>query len=246
MPIIFLSPSLQPQNKYVIGGTEQYYMNLVADAMEPYLRTNGIKYTRNKIGTSVGQSIRDSNKGYYDFHLALHSNAAPPALYGKIRGTNVYYYANSTRGKRGAEIIAKNFKKIYPQPELVKTVPTTQLAEVTKTNAPAVLIEIAYHDNVEDAEWIRANITPIASNLVMSLTEYFGIPFISPPQPVRTGKVTTQTDSLNIRNKPSTLAKVIGKAPKGASIKVLGETQGWYVVDYNGIVGYAKSEYITV
>lgn len=246
MPIIFLSPSLQPQNKYVIGGTEQYYMNLIADAMEPYLRTNGIKYTRNKIGTSVGQSIRDSNKGYYDLHLALHSNAAPPELSGKIRGTNVYYYANSTRGKRAAEIIAKNFKKIYPQPELVKAVPTTQLVEVTKTNAPAVLIEIAYHDNVEDAEWIRANITPIASNLVMSLTEYFGIPFISPPQAVRTGKVTTQTDSLNIRNKPSTLAKVIGQAPKGASIKVLGETQGWYVVDYNGIVGYAKSEYITV
>ncbi|HEX3037770.1 MAG TPA: N-acetylmuramoyl-L-alanine amidase [Oscillospiraceae bacterium] len=246
MPIIFLSPSLQPQNQYVIGGTEQYYMNLIADAMEPYLRTNGIQYTRNKIGTSVGQSIRDSNKGYYDLHLAIHSNAAPPSLSGKIRGTNVYYYANSSRSKRAAEIIAKNFKKIYPNPELVTTKATTKLAELTKTNAPAVLIETAYHDNVEDAEWIRSNITPIASNLVMSLTEYFGIPFISPPQPVRIGKVTTQSGNLNIRSKPSTQAKVIGQAPKGAAIKVLGETQGWYVVNYNGIVGYSSSDFITI
>ena len=40
MPIIYLSPSLQPFNKYTGGGDEQYYMNLVADAMEPYLRAN--------------------------------------------------------------------------------------------------------------------------------------------------------------------------------------------------------------
>ena len=35
MPRIYLSPSLQQNNPYVIGGSEEYYMNLVADAMEP-------------------------------------------------------------------------------------------------------------------------------------------------------------------------------------------------------------------
>ena len=38
MPSLFLSPSTQDQNPYVIGGSEEYYMNLVADAMEPYLQ----------------------------------------------------------------------------------------------------------------------------------------------------------------------------------------------------------------
>lgn len=80
MPSIYLSPSLQPYNKYVNGGDEQYYMNLIADAMEPYLRASGITFSRNTPGTSLGQAIRDSNEGYYDLHLALHSNAAPPAL----------------------------------------------------------------------------------------------------------------------------------------------------------------------
>ncbi|MFQ9793534.1 MAG: hypothetical protein ACLRX7_10195 [Acutalibacteraceae bacterium] len=69
MPRIFLSPSLQPYNEYYGSGNEQEYMNKLADAMIPYLRTNGIQYTRNKIGTNVGQSIRDSNAGYYDLHL---------------------------------------------------------------------------------------------------------------------------------------------------------------------------------
>ncbi|MBS6510172.1 MAG: DnaB-like helicase C-terminal domain-containing protein [Clostridiales bacterium] len=35
MPIIYLSPSTQENNYYVTGGTEEYYMNLLADAMVP-------------------------------------------------------------------------------------------------------------------------------------------------------------------------------------------------------------------
>ena len=52
MPIIFLSPSLQPFNQYVGGGNEQQYMNEVADAMEPMLRANAIRFTRAKSGTA--------------------------------------------------------------------------------------------------------------------------------------------------------------------------------------------------
>ena len=91
MPIIYLSPSLQPYNEYVGGGNEQQYMNLLADQMVPYLRTNGIQFTRNRPGMTLAQAIRESNSGYYDLHLALHSNAAPPELSGKLRGADAYY-----------------------------------------------------------------------------------------------------------------------------------------------------------
>ena len=38
MPKIFLSPSTQEYNQYVTGaGSEEYFMNLLADAMEPLL-----------------------------------------------------------------------------------------------------------------------------------------------------------------------------------------------------------------
>ena len=159
---------------------------------------------------------------------------------------DVYYYANSPFGRNAAEIIADTFKEIYPNPDLVKAVPTTSLAEVTKTNAPAVLIETAYHDNPQDAEWIRTHIQEMAANLVKSLTDIFGIPFISTPVPERTGTVTTQSTPLNIRSRPNLNAPIIGQIPKGAAVKVLGQWENWYVVDYQGTVGYSSSDYITV
>ncbi len=246
MATLYLSPSLQPFNQYAGEGNEQYYMNLIADAMEPYLRTNGIQFTRNQIGMTLVEVIQDSNSGYYDLHLAIHSNAAPESLSGQLQGTDVYYYAYSERGKRAAEIFAENFKKIYPDPSQVKAVPTTSLAELTKTNAPAILIEVAYHDNSEDAQWIRTHIQEIAQNLVQSLTIYFGVPFITPPQPERTGVVRTQGGNLNIRRKPTTDSEIIGQIPNGAEVQVFGETGNWYVVRYGGVTGYARGDYLSI
>lgn len=38
MPKIYLSPSTQDWNPYITGsGSEEYNMNLLADALEPYL-----------------------------------------------------------------------------------------------------------------------------------------------------------------------------------------------------------------
>ena len=43
MPKIYLSPSTQDWNMYVTGsGSEEYNMNLLADALVPYLLSNGI------------------------------------------------------------------------------------------------------------------------------------------------------------------------------------------------------------
>lgn len=63
MPIIYLSPSTQENNYYVTGGTEEYYMNLLADAMVPYLISNGIQYVRNTPDMTAGSSIRPGKPG---------------------------------------------------------------------------------------------------------------------------------------------------------------------------------------
>ena len=90
-------------------------MNLVADAMEPYLISCGISFTRNDPDDTLQQAIALSNAGNYDFHLALHSNAAPPALAGQLQGCDIYYYATSTQG-HAPRIFAENLKVIYPDP----------------------------------------------------------------------------------------------------------------------------------
>ena len=179
MPYIYLSPSTQEFNPYVNGGNEEYYMNLIADAMEPYLYASGINFTRNTPQMTAASSIAASNAGNYDLHLALHSNATA-AGDGSVRGSEVYYYPTSTEGKRAAQIIANNLEMIYPLPSRVRTIPTTSIGEVRRTRAPSAFIEFAYHDNEQDAAWIRNNINAIAENVVLSLTDYFAIPFVMP------------------------------------------------------------------
>lgn len=245
MPYIYLSPSTQEFNPYVGGGNEEYYMNLIADALEPYLVSSGIRYTRNDPQKDAAAAISESNAGQYDLHLALHSNAAAGNLAGKLRGIDIYYYPGSPGGRRFSEIAAENLRLIYPLPQYVTVRSTTSIGEVARTKAPASFLELGYHDNPEDARWIRENVSLIARNLAMSLTEYFDVPFIL-PTPVRTGTVVTRGGNLNIRQKPTTAAQVIGKIPNGAEITVYSGYFDWYVVGYNGIIGYVYAPYIQV
>ena len=59
-------------------------------------------------------------------------------------------------------------------------VPTTTLVELRRTKAPAVLVEVAYHDNWEDANWIINNIEAIGRNLALSVADILGVPFVEP------------------------------------------------------------------
>ena len=244
MPIIYLSPSTQENNYYVTGtGTEEDWMNRLADAMIPYLNSSGIRYTRNTPEMTAGSSIRQANAGWYDFYLALHSNAAGEGNYGNVRGIIAFYYPTSTQGQRAAQIFVNNLREIYPMPDKVNTRPTTSLGEVRDSKFPAVLLEIGYHDNYEDARWIENNIQEIARNLVLSLTDYFGIPFIWPTDPWE-GTVHAGGGTLNLRSRPNMNASIIASIPDGATVRVYGRYEDWYVVRYGDYMGYAAAQFI--
>ena len=245
MPRIYLSPSTQEFNPYTGGGNEEQYMNLIADAMEPYLISSGIQFSRNTPEMNAAQSIIQSNAGNYDLHLALHSNASPDELSGQLQGPIVFYYPGDSEGQRASTIIANNLDEIYPYSTPARAEATTTIGEVSQTRAPASFIEFAYHDNPQDAEWIRSNVNLIARNVVISLCDFFGIPFVE-PQPIRTGTVDSDGAYLNIRTRPSTNAYSKGGIPDGATVTVYGSTDGWYVIGYNGIVGYSSAEFIDV
>ena len=240
MPNIYLSPSTQEFNPYSGGGNEEQYMNLIADAMEPYLAASGIRFTRNTPDMTAASSIAASNSGNYDLHFALHSNASAT---GTARGIEAYYSPASERGRRFAEIVARNLQLIYPLPNSSRIVPTTSLGEVTRTRAPGVLVEIGYHDNPEDAQWIRNNVNAIAENLVLSLTEYFGIPF-NYPQPIYVANVATRGSNLNVRYTPSATAPIVGSIPNGSEVTVYANLPNWSLVGYNQTVGYVRSDFL--
>ncbi len=180
MPRIYLSPSTKDFNRFITGNTEEYYMNLIADAMIPYLKASRIDFSRNNPGDSLTRVISQSNAGGYDLHLGLYSNSAPENLGGILQGPDIYHLATSEKGRVFAEIIAGNVREIYPNPNLVQVIPTMTMNELRRTKAPAVLVELAYHDNYDDAIWMRDNIDSIGRNLSMAAAEYLDVPFTNP------------------------------------------------------------------
>ena len=244
MPSVFLSPSTQEYNPYITGsGSEEYWMNQIADAMEPYLRANGISFGRNDPSTSAAAAIRQGNQGNYDFYLALHSNAAGDSGAGSQRGILAFYYPGSYWGMRAAQILAEGLKTIYPLPDLVRAEPSTSIGEVRRTRAPAVLLELGFHDNPQDAAWIVNNIEAIAANLVRSLTVYFGIPFFPASSP-RAGVVETSGGPLNVRVRPDPDSPVIARLYDGARVTVVNTWEGWDLVRFGEEAGYAAAAFI--
>ena len=245
MPALYLSPSTQEFNPYVNQGNEEFWMNALADAMEPYLRASGINVTRNDPSKTVSNSIRMSNAGTYGAHLALHSNAAPASLAGRLRGIDLYYYPGKREARRLAELLQQNLEVIYPLPDQVDVVTTTSLAEVRDTKAPAVLAELGYHDNLEDARWVQDQLQEIARSLSVSVCEYFGLPFQLPKQE-RPAIASQSSGNLNLRDGPGTGYPILAKIPAGASLTALNSVGNWYIVDYNGLIGFASDAYVSV
>ncbi len=218
-------------------------MNLIADKLQAYLEEAGVCTYRNDPLMDVNQVVIDSNLKSPVLHFAIHSNAGPESLSGRLQGTDVYYYPTSVRGKMLAEITADNFKSIYPYPDKVKTRTATNLAELRRTTAPSVLVEVAYHDNEEDATWIKNNIDEIARNFADSILEFLGEGDTNGAG--ITAQVTTMGSRLNMRSAPTIFSPIIRKIPNGASVQVLERLGNWYNVIYGGTRGYVSRRYLT-
>ena len=120
---------------------------------------------------------------------------------------------------------------------------TTSLGEVRDSRAPAVLLELGYHDNISDARWVEENTDAIARNLVQSLTDYFDLPFIEPITPYD-ATVAVQSGNLNLRTEPSLTAPVAAQLPNGTVVRVYGVWQGWAAVGYGDLAGYVDLRYL--
>ncbi len=182
MPRVYLSPSLQNYNLFINGGSEEEYVNLIADAMEPYLFASGIEFTRNDPEMPLSQVIADVNTGDYDVFFSIHTTTAPPFIAGKLKGAEVLYYSRNPYGNELAQAVVKNIKNLYPVSNKVKAMPSATQKELMQTTPPAVVVALGYNDNIEDAQWIKDNVRYLGRELSRSLTDYFDISFVEPEE----------------------------------------------------------------
>lgn len=173
MPRIFFSPLARRLYQYPNGGDEYHWMNKIVDGMVPYLQKMDISLDKAPNNMDLQAAIDLANQSYYDIYLSLGTGKSPENQEGRYKGASFRYYKHSILGKHAAMYFAENFKKIYPQPELVSAVAATTPQELTDTIAPAVLMTIAYHDNPQDEIWLTTSIEDIVRNLAESIVEIF-------------------------------------------------------------------------
>ena len=187
---VYLSPSMQEENIGVGDyGTEEKRMNAVCDVVQNVLQKHGVTTYRNRTDMTLREIVSDSNSKKPDIHLAIHSNAGGSSNAGRARGAEVYCYRFGGEGERLARAVYDRISAITPSSDRgVKESHShfgsgRPLYETANTTAPAALIEIAFHDNPEDANWIIYNIELIGTELARGVLDYFGIKYIKEEKP---------------------------------------------------------------
>lgn len=202
---VYLSPSMQENNRGVGNfGTEEYRMNQVADVVQRILLAAGVTVYRNKPDWTLEQMVNDSNNKKPNIHFAIHSNA------GGGRGCEVFCYSTGSESERLAKAVYTEVEPLTPTSDRGIKI-GSHLYEIRKTVATAALIEIAFHDNADDAAFIINNIEAIGTAIARGILKYFGM-----SMPATQPKTPTKEDGILIMGKTeATAAQMVSFALKG-------------------------------
>lgn len=172
---VYLSPSSQKDNAYVIGNTnemEQCYK--IAKCAKTALVRNGflVKMPRNP-EQSYQKNTRESNNWGADIHIPIHTNG----LFGNTLGTMVM-----VRQKKGAtfnmgKCLLNSVGAVTPGKDFELNI-RNDLYELNYTTAKAVYIEVEFHDNVKGARWIINNSVKAGNSIAKGICDYYKIKFV--------------------------------------------------------------------
>lgn len=184
MAKVYLSPAYHYYNACAVAGCDETtHNNLYLDELEPYLTACGIQWKRGPRRTPKSvesgddlmiRSVRESNEWGADVHYISHTNA----YNGAVRGYRPMIYPGSERGKKLAEYMVAERKKIYDQP--ISLTERSDLYELRVPAAASYYEEHVFHDNAEDAQWFHDNLRDIAESAARGLCGYFGLAFVDP------------------------------------------------------------------
>ena len=169
---IYISPSSQPANTYAVGNTnEQEQCRKIAAALkkvldrcgfESYAGLDGNMYTR----------VAESNKLGVDLHLPIHTNAFD----GKVAGLRIMVYKKGAEAEQIAQAIMNTLAPITPgTSDGISVQPG--LYEIKNSNAICVYIEVGFHDNKEEAQWIIDHTQDIAAAICKGLCDHYGVAY---------------------------------------------------------------------
>lgn len=143
----------------------------VADLTADYLRAAGVEIVGNLQSNSLDEIVSKANRSDADVFISIHCNA----FNGRANGTEVWHYYSITEGRKLAARI---------QDQIVDALGTTDrgvkgakpgvngLYVLSNTDAVAVLVELAFIDNADDAELLRLQQDAFARAIARGVTDY--------------------------------------------------------------------------
>jgi hypothetical protein len=180
---LYYSPSSQPANKYAIGNTneQEQCRKIAKKCVEASIRCgfdalagmNGNMYSR----------VEESNAWGANAHIPIHTNAFD----GKTAGFRGFYY---NAGSEGHKLVAAIEDTVAPITPGTSDGLSSQrgLYEVYASNAPCAYLEIGFHDNPEEAQYIIDHTEDLAEAIVKGVCNHYGVAYIEdgvvPKEPV--------------------------------------------------------------
>ena len=169
---IYISPSDQFRNIYATGGTnEAAECGKIAKATVAALARCGFAAKTNVIDV-MEDRVAESNAWCADMHVAIHTNA----FNGQVQGTRMFSYDTYGHGYKACKAVMATLAPITPG-ESDNITAWPGLYEIRHVNATAVYIEVAFHDNKEEAAWIIANTERIGEAICHGICNFYGVQY---------------------------------------------------------------------
>lgn len=187
---IYFSPSDQTRNTYAAGNTTEAIecRQIALYAVEAAKRCGFEALTDAVSGgdDAMDKRIQQSNDWGADVHIPIHTNA----FNGQVMGTRMFCYDTSGEGYKLCKAIMDTLSPITPGES--DNITAKHYDEVLYANAPTVYIEVGFHDNNVEAQWIIDHKREIAEAIVKGLCNYYGVAYATPDDQ---GKTTAPTAS---------------------------------------------------
>ena len=202
-PKIYISPSDQVSNTYAVGNTNEAVQcrEIGLLTVEALKRCGLSALTNTKDG--MGARVTESNKWGADLHVCIHTNACNT----KVQGTRLMSFDLKGFGYKACKAILEALAPITPGTSDNIT-ERPGLYEVKNTTAPCAYIEVAFHDNKEEAQWIIDHKEDIAEAICKGLCNFYGVNYVPKEETKETTIYRVQIGAFSVKeNAEKQLAK---------------------------------------
>ena len=173
--LIYISPSSQPTNTYAVGNTnEQEQCRKIAAALKAVLDRCQVPAAAGMDGTMYTR-VKESNQLDTCLHMPIHTNGFD----GTVAGLRIMVSKLGGEAEQIAKAIMETLAPITPgKSDGIHVM--KNLYEINATKAVCVYVEVGFHDNPEEAQWIIDHTQDIAEAIAKALCKHYGYAYVDP------------------------------------------------------------------